>query len=187
MAPWSRCPRHRRSPLVGCSGGALRCEQWCDLAASIFDTFGWVPWCLCTLLARRTRTAIFWLVCGILRNGLRTVLHGIFQWCAILLPLVHISSIGHQGIPYIGMGHPKGDVCFLLVAFLFSPSSTYPETMKFTMFAYHGFVSVTLSSMPSRRKSFIGSSYMLVTCKHDRWSATVFFTPFLSFISRSNS
>ena len=71
--------------------------------------------------------------------------------------------------------------------FLFSPGGTYPETIKFTIFAYHGVESVTFRSMSSHRKSFIGGPCRLVTCIRDRWSATVFSSPFLSFISRSNS
>jgi len=44
--------------------------------------------------------------------------------------------------------------------------------------AYPRLESVTFSNMSSRRKSFMGNSYMLVTCIHDRWCATVFSTPF---------
>ena len=46
---------------------------------------------------------------------------------------------------------------------------------------YQGVTSVTLKSMSSRRKSFIGSSCMLVKCIRDKWSATEFSTSFLSF------
>ena len=38
-APWSQCPTHQITPLVGCSGGALHCEQWSLLVVGIFDTF----------------------------------------------------------------------------------------------------------------------------------------------------
>src|SRR6185437_7727451 len=64
--------------------------------------------------------------------------------------------------------------------FLLSPGDIYPETMKFTIFAYQGCEAVTLRSMSSRRKSFIGGSWVFVLVMRDKWSATEFSTPFIS-------
>jgi hypothetical protein len=46
--------------------------------------------------------------------------------------------------------------------------STYTETMKLTIFAYQGFDNITLRSMSSLRKPFIGSSYVLVIFIRDK-------------------
>jgi hypothetical protein len=45
----------------------------------------------------------------------------------------------------------------------------------------------TLKSMSSLIESLIGNSCGFSNCILDKWSATEFFTPFLSFISKSNS
>src|SRR6185295_618998 len=71
--------------------------------------------------------------------------------------------------------------------FLLSLGGIYPETIKFMIFAYQGCEAVTLRSISSHRKSFIGGSWVFVLVKRDKWSATEFSTPFLSLISKSNS
>ena len=154
------------------------------LVAGISDTFRWILWCLHTSMARRIRTARFWLVCGIFRNGLLTALHGISRWFVLLPPLACTASTSHQSIPYTGTGHAKGDIYSRLVASFYSPLVVRILWPWNSMFVYHGLESITFSSMSSHKKSFIGNSYMLVTCIHDKWSTIVFSTPFLSLILR---
>ena len=140
-------------------------------------------------MAKRIHSARFLLECETHHTGLHMVLHGISLWSYILLPWVHIFGVTHMHILDKGMVHPIGGVCSFSYTnfFLFCPGGTYPETMKFTIFAYRWYEVVTLRSISSHRKSFIGGSWLFILVMHDKWSATEFSTPFLSLISRSNS
>jgi hypothetical protein len=121
--PWCQCPTHQIFLFEGCSGGALHCELWCLLETGTSNNSTWIPWCPHTTSARfwRIHTARFWLVCGILCSGLHMVSSDISRWFAVLLPSVHTFSIGRPSIPGTDLGHPKGDICFWLEVFSYSP------------------------------------------------------------------
>jgi hypothetical protein len=172
--PWSQCPTHQIFIFEGCSGGAL---HW-DVMFSWNWHFRHLRWCPHTSSAKRIYTARFWLVCGILRSGLRMVANDISQWFAVPLPSVHTSSIGRSSIPGTDMGHPKGDVYFRLKFSLVLPRWYIACNHKVHDVCIPRVGVLTFSRMLLLRKLLMGSSCIFVTCICDKWSATVFSTPF---------
>ena len=108
MVPWSRCPKRRIVRLGYCLWGALYCELLCHPASGIFNTFGWILWCLHTLLARRKHFARNLLELWMLHSGLHMLQCGISRWFVWLLLQVRIISADHLSIPCIGMDRPRG-------------------------------------------------------------------------------